>query len=568
MPTLYDKLITKAKNNKFIVLGMITVIAITSILPLIDSAVRFFKTIFPSDYVQSPIRMSFHYVRGHGLSLMLDGSLDNSLQDHLGGKPLIWKNQIYSKLSSLHKSYSRTIHVGDGYAVDENYKYLDNVLDKKLLPSTFYFYKDHSYEWRNGNIVQPWYGTDKVEFDGFPSDLSIGWSMSLTRNPNDENSAAKVKDYLSKGIVPAENVRFYRYLKRNEVKGMFGIDDRFYQDITRISYPDNFFKAELSFDSCGEGWKLDLRTPLLVIQILAIENITDKPITIDKILGELSESKGILDENNLKPFVKFESKLGDGVLKPKERLIIPINLIYEFKKDSISASEDADWATHLDIPVEEVNKLIYKFDSIVIAPTSLWLEASCEEIANCNSDVKIRMPKKSVINALSLPVNKDTGRYYLSSMKISNFLINGRTQEIRPVPKTSIFISHGSESGSCPYLFSNDDPIGKFLTGRDSKDQEGIYSKKLQDFSNEFTIKELEKEITYIQWARLVCESKDGSIDYIDPIDSILNKVNSDYLVLVQGDSFDIHFPAVESGYNNCSFQASGYYDPLEASNN
>jgi hypothetical protein len=566
MPTEYDKKIERLKNNKFIALILVFIASVTGAIQVYDSVSGFIKTALSGEAKKPTIRTTYHYVRGYGISLILDGSLDDALQSMVGGKPLVWKNEIYNKLLSLQNEYAITWKGAyeDYISVEPMQSFIPAEEFGKFdyLPSSFQFYKDHVFSFSMDGTITGRYENQGESYinEMFPADLNRGWHINITHSPFDEDSKKGFEDSIKNGRVPAEYIKFSRSLTAQQAKGLFGSEDYFYQGITKHGYPDSFFNAVVSQDFCGGSWSLLVSTPLLGLQVLVIENLTSEAIFLDKLMYKVSTSDGIVEKSKLAYSKQSVAKLGDGILKPDERLIIPLNLVYAYEYDKTTEADHQDWNEPLDVSVEHLTKLTEHLETIVIDGISRNHE--CQDTNDCKeSNLNLSMPKSEFLKGLQLDTVDSSSMYYLASMKMDTVYVNGVQHNIRPTNESSIFVSRGSESGSCPYLFSSEgENLGKILTGRDSKSEEGVYVKRLNGNFSRFTLKELEREISYIKWAKLECRSSSNSKVYIEPDSELLREGNDNYLILRQGDGYDFTFD-VDENLKNCKLQMYGYYE-------
>jgi hypothetical protein len=117
----------------------------------------------------------------------------------------------------------------------------------------------------------------------------------------------------------------------------------------------------------------------------------------------------------------------------------------------------------------------------------------------------------------------------------------------------------------CPFLYFYN-PEGKgeyaweyqttFLYNIDSKEKETVQRRKLKKLSNQFVIRELEPETSYIKSMALIAKTKKGEVRL-----KWTNRPHAkEYVVTNQGDVLSVQFEKLPKGTISLEIEAEGYY--------
>lgn len=504
------------------------------------------------------IRSRYFDIRGHGISLLLEGRLDNNLKNILGGDFWVWKNQVYDYIYDLRInhtiSYDSLWHFGymsieyDSLHLESSYAPPSHIIPGVFFYTEPYFDLDLDNEYDFGLTVI--------------SDTSIyvsdKWSASIVNSPYYlENTLAE--DLLD-GRIYLEHLSLRQFISRNEALNFlkkYSTPEsislyKFYDYISKGGVSDSFFTFNSYLNACGGDPILSarFRAPLLSLRVIVIENISDNPITINQVLGQLKYSEGIEDSiNDLQHTTLVSEELRESILIPGDLIIIPTDVFFS---NTDSRYSDWDDKPHINISSIFDTDSLYRrfFDNIDTLIT----------YADYNTHTLIM--NSDIFADEYINLTYDDREFYKMSLQIDSIYINNLSYSITPYDKESIFVSHGIDSGSCPFLYSSDRKIlGKVLTGRDSKQKEGIYVKRLDAIYSSFIVYEREYEISYIKWARMLCKNDNNSLVYIEPIENTLRYDNDEYLVLRKYDQSSISFELPDN-LVECSLIISGYYTP------
>lgn len=589
--TLYDRFIKKIKNHKILSIIIIvgsSVIAIGAFSGAVRSIYDHWfaeeEPVEPTkqEVEQPPIevKMRYYTFKGHSISMLLKGELTDKYKQILGGTPNVWQNDVYKELVNMENKFGTTSRVGDGVISFENphENIPDKYLDFTVLPGTFKFYKDYLVDWDEFTQIA----------EKFPVNLTDGWAINFHRNPYIDYSDGDQISMYSNGKIHAQSISFTRivnkeqaleYLKETYNKSQFqdyllekgyisdterkkaleyfkeaGNNYHFYKYLTENGCPKDLFEAELTYEACGDFWTLDIDFPLMTLQALIIENVSGKPIKISDLKGKIrGGDKLVTLHPELEVKGDFEKTIGDGIFRQDELLIIPTNIIFTRQPAGQQEFEEYDHEVlDIDSIYTELNESLDKHGKYEVI-SSFFKDTTVYEI-----------PKNTLASLLNNRSKKNpTEDYYYMSQTVDSFKVNGKKTKVYSVDEGSMFISHGSEAGSCPFIFDQDGySMGNVLTGRITRDKEGLYSKVLPFAGSQFEIRELENEISYIKWVRMKCTSKEGEVWYLDSVNEILNPKNNEYIVLKKGERVEVKFDPQKIGYSN-ELEVYGYYELL-----
>jgi hypothetical protein len=124
---------------------------------------------------------------------------------------------------------------------------------------------------------------------------------------------------------------------------------------------------------------------------------------------------------------------------------------------------------------------------------------------------------------------------------------------------------------ACPYVFTFD-PVSQSwvfdtsiiydLVGPESEQQQW---RKLEAFDGRLLIREVEPEISHLDQVYVVAVDSDGRETILTHDDALLQDADDNYLVMHQGDQFQLAFPAYQQldDVTEVWVVAEGYYEPL-----
>ena len=533
---------------------------------------------------KQPFRITFYSLQGHAVDFFLDGKIDKNWDEVLAGKRFMVRNEVLSALRHLRRKFSSS-RFGEETFFNETAEIKDA-----------YF---------NDDLAALYQATRKGLFVGsagepFPEEGSPGIAVSITEpielipSLNDPSKQWRLIEVVadtvsetSKGVRKAPNdiYTFRKYAEKGDLQAFRGVRlSDFYSYITRNYFPPDFAIIELSVervedeqavDACGgpqkvtnRGWletNATLFGPLLRFNVAIVENISEDPLSIGRFFFKQNKSETLRTREedrivlDLQPFTK-EALFSPGVLKPAEKLVIPLEMSLQLQNGketrfwdspSESASDPSQFATQL-AKVRQSGGL--RLPRLGNAP---------------------RIKPESIERMLARPkIDFGTMTEYLygPSVRIENVEINSYGYLIRRYdPKKLLITGAGQEVGSCPYVYTYSADAnswfseGVILYGRDSKSKESTDELLLKRFNGRILIRERDPEDSFIDEVEIRAIGSDGSESVLRPKIGKLLQADGDYVKLSQGEELLIDFelpPNLKA--ERYVLVASGYYIPYK----
>lgn len=327
-----------------------------------------------------------------------------------------------------------------------------------------------------------------------------------------------------------------------------------------------FFRADIyGCGGSGEGYTLYLDFPKVNVQVLGIENTSNKNINIRnfKIFQqENSEFRVNSDEGYNKKL--SEDLIPSKILKPGEKILIPLRLMIKFPgkekfEDETLESEEVKNADKEKLFKDYINSK---------NPEDL-ITFSYKDYSSA-----FQVPVKTVlswINNGSFPFSNNE-YLYGPSIKIDKITINNWPYKIREQSPKFLIIARGSlTSGSCPYVYSYSPEknswvqIGRVLVGVNSLKKKKIDFIELKQFSGKLMIKENEAETSYIDSAYVKIIYKNGNHKILKPYSNKLKNNDNKYVTLNKNENVILKFNDKYDKNNifKVILVVSGYYAPL-----
>lgn len=118
--------------------------------------------------------------------------------------------------------------------------------------------------------------------------------------------------------------------------------------------------------------------------------------------------------------------------------------------------------------------------------------------------------------------------------------------------------------GSCPYLFVSKDnqfiSYGSVLSFMDNENKESVERIKIDEFDGRIEIRELEDEVSFINYVRLIIKSKDNTEKIIMPENTLLKEGDDLYYIIKKNEKIVIDFENNFSETDEIYFEIKGYY--------
>jgi len=546
--TYYEKAIDTLKNYRLVALLLILITVVANLANLIDQFNKIKEMLFTEHSTLPLVRTNYYTLHGDSISLLLEGMLNEQMQELLESKPIVLKNIIYQNLLDWHNKFSNLL-TDNEVMYDRLHSHNDE--DNKSNKS------DHLAKYKNKMFLPGTVNTYAwSKYSSFPIDCNAGWGIILQPEMRDDDSEIDIKQTaeekivkdFEKGVCSIKNISFEKFVAWDDIKSIYKTSKLydFYNYLSSIGLPDNFFYATIQYDECGQAFGINIIAPFLSLEILAIENISSAPVTINNLTGALyKNSRIVTEETKLTRQSENSIDATNIILKPKETLIIPTKILFTLNNPALDPN----------IPYKNSNTL-----SPVYLEKILKIAKNKQRFTLTVPDEKSLVLESSALQSHIKPYfDTSTKKYYHSEIKIEKLVVNKAVENIHPAFTGAIFISHGVEAGSCPFLFIKDQKLGRVLTGFDSENKENTSTISIPVDISDLTLKELEDEKTIIKWVRLKCYSDDGDYKIYTPtnIKFSSNKAQT----LEKGEEINFLFKK-EDNAKTCYFQIRGYYIP------
>jgi hypothetical protein len=295
-----------------------------------------------------------------------------------------------------------------------------------------------------------------------------------------------------------------------------------YAYIFRTHLPREMINLELLEHQGCSGEEIDIKftTPIIKLGILAVTNLNTFPVEITSASLRKTNSDSVrsFTSDDKRAYAEIKRNIR-AYLDPKQSFLIPVYIsllpLNEFKdrKELINPKE---WTT----------------------------------------------PKKGLVYG---------DRFYVDTLFINNAIFTTAPEE-----STSICASNGITwipavgGASCPSLFQfiNESfkPVGTLIPGNDSKRKNWSDTLKLDHFSNEFELRELEDETSYIDQVSLLYQDTVTNSRFIfSSTNSLLKQNDGRYLQTTKGEKVDLRFDIPKGKLLNKGrifVVSKGYYVP------
>ncbi|MFW0735709.1 hypothetical protein [Flavobacterium sp. T12S277] len=252
-------------------------------------------------------------------------------------------------------------------------------------------------------------------------------------------------------------------------------------------------------------------TPILKVSCIVIKNLTDAPLTINKMSLGITESEFLRTKTEDKNNKKTIKEIGTIKLAPKTDLVIPASICFT-PLDKIKSREES-----IDIQSNRENLYYGK---------TYYLESL-------------------TVNGFNFPIKQ-------SSRDVISAFYEGKTY---------------AEYGSCPYVYSFDRKHNNYrledhiLYNVNSKNKERSDTLVLKKPSSKILISEIDPEESFIDFICMEAIDQNNNIHRFYPDRDILKRRDKKYLHLKTGDIAKIEFIGFDSSkYKYSRLISHGYY--------
>jgi hypothetical protein len=329
--------------------------------------------------------------------------------------------------------------------------------------------------------------------------------------------------------------------------------------------PEGFGYIEATPEVHG-GVEVKLFPRVVEVRVAIIEGAIDDPINIDDIVIEAVTSPRLRAEPEHPELYSFSNEESSGyypvkVLHKGEQLVIPVQLSLHNYPDS----------TYSRLPVEKECLGAY------------W-ESWEEETAQLSDNLQIgilnlygedKLMTKVLSSLRNLPQSPSFDKKFNlgPEIRVRKVVVDGIDYPAREDSHDNITIVAGNEAGSCPYLFAKFDGTdgwerhGVILERADSPDKEASEIVQLRDVPTRIRISEREQERAFLNYAIMKVEHSSGEVSVFFPSDARVRQNDKQYVVLEQGQGFDLIFSGLEKvvEHTKVTVEIGGYYDSYSA---
>jgi hypothetical protein len=385
-----------------------------------------------------------------------------------------------------------------------------------------------------------------------------------------------------------------RFATRADVELLRGIDKSsfkdssgmgFYADISRTSMPERLFQIKVWYEECGgSGTTVSMYAPSLQLRLLVLENVSKAPILLGQFHFRLvSPGRGVLavrtrsENDRLVALTRTDSQFwyGPRVLKPGEKVIVPLELLLKRHRENRSESLGTTRAARRGYANQLLADRELKTVAIMYEGKQRVEEGMSSE--QSKSTPLLVMPKQRFIEMLrgeSVRASESDEFLYGPAISLDAVDVDGPKYAIQPLDPTNIAYFSGYAEGSCPFAYcrrAGDDvwlKQGSILKGHSSKAREGTTVLVVRDFNGTVRISEEEDETSYVDQLFIRGTSSTGGTVIVPPTDDLLAHKDHRYLVLTKGKTTEVRFRIPEGmRRDRVEVVASGYFVPTSAKN-
>jgi hypothetical protein len=292
---------------------------------------------------------------------------------------------------------------------------------------------------------------------------------------------------------------------------------KLYQSIfNEIELPTSFLQMRCIFNECANSWQVSFSTPIIRLKIAYVKNNSEKTMRVNDILIRQNDLKVLVLTTEVDSHINssfISKKVENNIyLKPGQSVVIPTQILIK------------------PLPIKEFDK-----------------EIDLNELPDHSHEYIIGTS------------------IYIDSLKVNGLGFANAAYEISD--EFNLFINGRTEGGSCPYLFTYDEDVKMFkmeshiLYGQSSKLKEGLDTIACKRFDGRLEIREIDPEVSYIDYVAVLSIDQYGRSTLHFPDDSTLGSVNHSYIKMKQGDVLKLKYSTFKP-LKNATYKviSSGYY--------
>jgi hypothetical protein len=517
------------------------------IIPMLLPAIFPQKSLPQASSNEPPkFRVRYFDVEGYAIDFLMKGMVDEKMEKDLAGQPFIVPNEVFKEINFLIEKFSRPTDL----SILRDSK--DNWLEKEVK-GKYLGIIDIDFSIKADQRI-----LSSIESDGY-------WNLHWK---GDEYDRKKYISNLEKGKINANDFLAWKFIDKRYLNLFHRDNDntneiKLYDFITEKYLPSDFSIVILNYNACPAGvWELTLANRIPVLKVAVVENITNSPIEI----GEFSLKKNLnkqlverQDNNDIlaKMSIRKESLFPLKILAPKEKILIPLELYFEYNK------WNKDFIKRISVKFNPPNELreIKNMKYIHITEE--------KEMDNIPMIKKISLQTlREFLDKEITDVSVEKEFIYGTSISIEQIAIDGKIYPFRKFDEKAFILHSMSEQGSCPYAYTYSPEIkqwlseGHILYGKSSKRKEGWDSIKLKRFTGKVIIKENDPEVSFIDLLRIRVKNSDGKEQVLLPKQAVLRSEDQQYLTMKQGDQTEVEFDGFQENAGSTFYlESKGYYE-------
>jgi hypothetical protein len=318
--------------------------------------------------------------------------------------------------------------------------------------------------------------------------------------------------------------------------------------LMKNSWLDDFATVTGTYDGCG-GFSFSLHLRQLITDVAFIENVSDKPLSLDGFFGSEITSDQLQKEIEASQDDASNKELAIQPLTiaPGEKVAVPLRLTFAADPSLSGTFQKNGTAERIFARIQTAK------------PNTLF------RLSDGGSLKKVR-------ESFGKPSAPQMGGYlYGPRENLESIVVSGNKVDIKETARNFVRVTAGDGYGSCPYLYVWDEKedawvwYGKILRGAHAKNKEMRQEIKLTSPSTRIRISEEEAEASFIHDAILKIELKDGSKIILHPVGQSDARRLSDYQVINAGGQLILEFELPRSvpfaDIRGSSLIVSGYYE-------
>jgi hypothetical protein len=321
--------------------------------------------------------------------------------------------------------------------------------------------------------------------------------------------------------------------------------------LTRDGMPDDFLFVTGAATECGGGIDFSLHIRQMIFDIAFVQNISDKPVSIEGLLGSEVPAAGLRSAGSGASGAVGQIALSSGEIRPGETIAVPLAISF-IMADSLKE------------PFRDQAGAAKTFKAIEAAKPGTVFELKDE---GGDTPVVVRKTRES----FAPPTAPKPATYAFGpELQLSGLVMDGKQLVFDQASRNFMQLTAGEGYGSCPYLYAWDEGHsawvrhGKVIHQANNKDKEMTETKTFSGFRSKYRLAEEELEVSYIDSVKLEVELKDGTGMTLRPDFEAMNAQDGRYATIKAGDRIEFSFalpPTIKAeDVKQSTLAVTGYY--------